>query len=159
MRRKRSSGPWQRENGIIILLQNATRKPCCNGNTRRTVKLFGTTGIAGGFLYTINSRLPEKSSRDSRFHLILSNQARFVPSPLASGLASMSLSGGHQPKLPWPYGADDSRVKRRKIKPACAKTRRVGSLGSSSKSSDKAKIRTFQCGFWWGKVDSNHRSH
>ena len=39
----------------------------------------------------INSRLPEKSSRDSRFHLILSNQARFVPSPLASGLASMSL--------------------------------------------------------------------
>ena len=43
----------------------------------------------------INSRLPEKSSRDSRFHLILSNQARFVPSPLASGLASMSLSGGH----------------------------------------------------------------
>ena len=48
----------------------------------------------------INSRLPEKSSRDSRFHLILSNQARFVPSPLASGLASMSLSGGHQPKLP-----------------------------------------------------------
>ena len=38
-----------------------------------------------------NSRLPEKSSRDSRFHLILSNQARFVPSPLASGLASMSL--------------------------------------------------------------------
>jgi len=71
----------------------------------------------------------------------------------------MSLSGGHQPKLPWPYGADDSRVKRRKIKPACAKTRRVGSLGSSSKSSDKAKIRTFQCGFWWGKVDSNHRSH
>ena len=47
-----------------------------------------------------NSRLPEKSSRDSRFHLILSNQARFVPSPLASGLASMSLSGGHQPKLP-----------------------------------------------------------
>ena len=48
----------------------------------------------------INSRLPEKSSRDSRFHLILSNQSRFVPSPLASGLASMSLSGGHQPKLP-----------------------------------------------------------
>ena len=43
----------------------------------------------------INSRLPEKSSRDSRFHLILSNQTRFVPSPLASGLASMSLSGGH----------------------------------------------------------------
>jgi len=42
-------------------------------------------------------------------------------------------------------------VKRRKIKPACAKTRRVGSLGSSSKSSDKAKIRTFQCGFCqWG---------
>ena len=48
----------------------------------------------------IESRLPEKSSRDSRFHLILSNHARFVPSPLASGLASMSLSGGHHPKLP-----------------------------------------------------------
>ena len=47
-----------------------------------------------------NSRLPEKSSRDSRYYLILSKQARFVPSPLASGLASMSLSGGHQPKLP-----------------------------------------------------------
>ena len=40
MRRKRSSGPWQRENGIIILLQNATRKPCCNGNTRRTVSFL-----------------------------------------------------------------------------------------------------------------------
>ena len=49
-----------------------------------------------------NPGCKEQSSWDSRYSLILSNQTRFVPSPLASGLASMSLCGGQQAGQPRP---------------------------------------------------------
>ena len=34
--RDRSNGLWLHGNGIIISRQSVTRRPCCNGSTRRT---------------------------------------------------------------------------------------------------------------------------
>lgn len=47
VRHKRSNGLWLHGNGIIISRQSVTRRPCCNGSTRRTAwtREIGTWSI------------------------------------------------------------------------------------------------------------------
>ena len=47
VRHKRSNGLWLHGKGITILLQSVTRRPCCNGSTRRTAwtREIGTWSI------------------------------------------------------------------------------------------------------------------
>lgn len=47
VKHRRSNGLWLHGNGIIISLQSVTRRPCCNGSTRRTAwtREIGTWSI------------------------------------------------------------------------------------------------------------------